>query len=95
MKRIGIGLLFCAATAQAAVWAVVPEYKITVPVICGDMERQGGRDAVIEHVRRLDASRVLLSCGRYQMEPGKRAKLMLVLKDHCEAFKRAGFEVGA
>ena len=23
----------------------MPEYKITVPVICGDMERQGGRKA--------------------------------------------------
>jgi hypothetical protein len=71
-----------------------PEYEITVPVICGDMDRQGGRDAVIEHLKRLNASRVLLACDRYQMRPEKRAILIARLREHCEAFKRAGFEVG-
>lgn len=88
-------LFLFATTVRAFAWAVVPDYQITVPVICGEMERQGGRDAVIEQVKRLDASRVLLACDWYQMVPEKRTKVMARLRDHCAAFKRAGLEVGA
>jgi len=94
MAKCSLAILL-AVSVLASARAAVPEYGVTVPIVCGEMERQGGRDAVMEYVKRLDASRVLLACDRYQTAPEKRARLMSFLKDHCAAFKREGLEVGA
>lgn len=63
------------ANALAVARGDISDYKITVPVICCDMERQGGREKIVSELKRLGASRVLLACDRYQCKPEKRSRV--------------------
>ena len=68
-------------------------YKISVPVICTEIERQG-REKIVKKLRELDAERVFLALGSYNLDPEKRASDMECLKRETAYFHSLGFEVG-
>lgn len=69
-------------------------YQISVPVSMKNMDRMN-RDALLEQLLLLDATRVMLAVGVYEVDPQKRADAMQKLREACAFFKGNGFEVGA
>lgn len=69
-------------------------YKISVPVICTAIERQG-REKIVKKLKELDAERVALSIGAYEPDPEKRKALMECLKKETEYFHSLGYEVAS
>ena len=69
-------------------------YKISVPIMNSNVKR-GGRERVLQELRRFDAERVFLALDRYEYDPEKRKAVMKELADNCRFFKEQGFEVGA
>ena len=69
-------------------------YKISVPVICNAVERQG-REKILNKLRQLNAERVFLALGSYEGDPERRRELMECLRRECEYFHSQGFEVGS
>lgn len=73
-------------------------YKISVPVMNGNLKRSG-REKTLEELKRFDASRVFLALDVYEMDmekdAEKRATALAELADNCRFFKENGFEVGA
>ncbi len=69
-------------------------YKISVPVMNSHILR-GGRERLLEELRRLDAERVFLALDCYETDPAKRQEVMDTIRENCRYFKEQGFEVGA
>lgn len=68
-------------------------YKVSVPVILQNLERQG-REAILAQLRELNAERVYLSIGCYETDLEKRQNMLTELKENCDYFHQQGFEVG-
>lgn len=69
-------------------------YKISVPVMNGNLQRNG-LEKTLEEIRRFDAERVFLALDCYEPDPEKRRKAMETLAENCRYFKEQGLEVGA
>ena len=69
-------------------------YKISVPAICANVERQG-RDKIVKKLRELNAERVFLSIGKYCFDSEERKTIMERLARETAYFHSLGFEVGA
>lgn len=69
-------------------------YLISVPVMNGNLERNG-RERTLEELKKFDAKRVFLSLDKYELNEEKRRRVMEELREHSRFFKENGFEVGA
>lgn len=69
-------------------------YKISVPVINENLTRNGKEESLRE-LRRLNAERVFLGLGTYELDECNRKKVMKDIAENCRFFKSHGFEVGA
>ena len=68
-------------------------YKISAPIIVENIERQGRNELLIK-LKELNAERVFLAIGSYNINIEKREKMLRAVKDNCEFFHSHGFEVG-
>lgn len=57
--------------------------------------KRGGRDRLLDELKKLDAHRVILALDTYELDPEKRAAVMEDLQDNCAYFQQHGLEVGA
>lgn len=69
-------------------------YKISVPVVLGNIERCGGKERLLEELRKLDAERVFLSPGTQILDKQEKEKELKLIKEYCDFFKANGLEVG-
>lgn len=69
-------------------------YKISVPVKTSNILRNN-REETLRQIKRLNAERVFLSLGCYELNEEKKRIALAELKDNCAFFKAQGFEVGA
>ncbi|MBQ0110365.1 MAG: hypothetical protein KBS41_00340 [Oscillospiraceae bacterium] len=70
--------------------------NITLPIIDREnMERYGGREAVMEQINRMGSKRLLLATGTLKADNAERNKMFSSLKDNVAYFKSQGLEVGA
>ena len=69
-------------------------YKISVPVMTSNILRNN-REETLRQIKRLNAERVFLALGRYELDEEKKRIALAELKDNCAFFKAQGFEVGA
>ena len=69
-------------------------YKISVPVVIQSCRRYTP-EAILAEVKKLDAQRVFLALGYYQLDPKNRREDIEDLRKYCKIFKEAGLEVGA
>ena len=67
-------------------------YKISVPLMCGNITR-AGRDDLLAHLRELNAERVFLALSTYEFDPLAKKRVLDELADHCAFFHEQGFEV--
>ena len=88
--RVAILFPFLSACAMAACGG----YRITVPITNADLSEFGGGESVVRELRKLDAERVLLSCGKYRTDPAERSATMSNLRRNVAFLHGAGFEVG-
>lgn len=71
-------------------------YSVTVPVKNKPgLEEFGGREKVLSELRKLGASRVILSLGKYVFDGDKRANAMRALKENSDWFKSQGLSTCA
>lgn len=68
-------------------------YKISVPVKSITL-RAEDKERIVSELRKLDAERVFLTLGYYELDPDKRRRSLDALKENCAFFKSNGFEVG-
>ncbi len=68
-------------------------YKISVPIICQNIERQG-REGILKKLKELDAERVFLAIETRTTDADRTRETMETLKRECEFFRSQGFEVG-
>ena len=68
-------------------------YKISVPVKSITL-RAEDKERIVSDLRKLDAERVFLTLGCYELDSDKRHRSLDALKDNCAFFKANGFEVG-
>lgn len=69
-------------------------YKISVPITCKTVDRQG-REGILEQLHRLNAERVFLALDTYPVTEEKRKNMLENLREECRFFHEQGFEVGA
>ena len=69
-------------------------YKISVPIMNANAAR-AGREELAKMLYEINAERVFLALGSYQVDENERRKEFEALKDNCRYFRELGFEVGA
>lgn len=69
-------------------------YKISVPILNRNIKRNG-REQTLSLLRRMDAERVILALGCYELDSANRQAVLDELTDNCRFFKEQGFEVGS
>lgn len=69
-------------------------YSVSVPISMDNIDRLDSK-RLLESLKALDAKRVMLGLGVYQMQPQRRADLMERLRTWCDFFHQHGFEVCA
>ena len=69
-------------------------YNISVPVNT-EAIKEKDRERLLRELKKLDATRVFLTLGTYQLDKEKREISLNQLKENCRFFKERGFEVGA
>ena len=69
-------------------------YRISVPLIANSAIEMG-LETHLKNLRRLDAERVFLSIGTYQLSESARKREMDALRECSDFFHQHGFEVGA
>lgn len=84
------------AEAEVAVAGCVDGYSITVPVMNEPgLEKFGGREKILEELKKLGASRVNLCLDKYVSDGDRRANVMLSLKENSDWFKAHGLSTCA
>ncbi len=68
-------------------------YKISVPIITTEIERQG-REGILHQLKAMDAERVFLCVDSYIQNSVEKQKTLEALKRETEFFHRLGYEVG-
>ena len=68
-------------------------YKISVPIILSEIERQG-KEGIVKKLRELDAERVFLALGVRSLKEDEIEHTMALLKKETEYFHSLGLEVG-
>lgn len=69
-------------------------YQIPVPVHNDNLVGEN-RERTLQELKRLDATRVILSLGTYKKDEKKKQAELELLRDNCAFFHRAGYEVAA
>ena len=70
-------------------------YQISVPILSANIEKNGGKERVLQEVRRLGATRVMMALGTLNTNVADREREFAILRENCAFFKRHGLEVGA
>lgn len=84
------------ADAEVAVAGCVDGYSITVPVMNEPgLEKFGGREKILEELKKLGALRVNLCLDKYVSDGDRRANVMLSLKENSDWFKAHGLSTCA
>ena len=93
--RILTGTILAAAVV-ASVHASALDYSVTVPVMNEPgLEKFGGREKILEELKKLGASRVNLCLDKYVSDGGMRADIMRALKENSDWFKARGLSTCA
>ena len=69
-------------------------YKISVPITIRSVDWYG-QEALLEEIKKLDAKRVVLALGYYQLDPEKRKASLETLARGAHFFREQGYEVCA
>ena len=70
-------------------------YRISVPVVLANLEKNGGKERILAELRRIGATRVMLALGALSTDRQEREKELVLLRESCQFFKQHGFEVGS
>lgn len=70
-------------------------YKITVPMVVRNIERAGGKQKILEQLKRLDAKRVILALGAMSVNTDEKEHEIALLKEYTDFFKANGLAVSS